>query len=334
MTLKEQYNYEVKLLKRRVRDLASRGYIYDFEITQHKSIKPETIQYIKSLRGEKLIEGVSSKNIQLKVTEVGRGNAPMASERKAAGLTYSDYEAMLERGVNPYELESITQSRIAFNEISEDIDTDTEYPDIEPMKSFDYNTITPLTDYSDTEIEPIDTGEPTAADLEKGVYYVDEYTGQMFSPEDDRIYMHDNQGRLILDDSGNKILKSTILLKTNQTMGKAEYEEVLWESVIDRFSIFARSTNAQDFVDWLNERRREYGTFKVIEALRQYEVNNGRLTYEFFYRANEEDMAALRNAMYKVLMQYENKELSNQERQDIVDEMDDLERQEWWEEPD
>lgn len=333
MTLKEQYAYEVKLLKGRVQKLTNRGYIYEFNITPHKSIKPETIRYIHSLRGSKLTEGISSPNVQLKVVKAEKGYAPTRAEQKEAGISLSEYKQMLESGVNPYELQGITQTRIEFANVMEDISAP-EPTTIPPkVDTFDYSSIAPLS-YDLSEEEPTLDNAPKAEDLEKGVYYEDIWTGQKFSPEDDRLYMHDNQGRLILDNEGNKILKSTIVLKTNRTMGRAEYEDVLWNSVVERFSIFARSTNAQEFVDWLNQKRDEYGTFKVIEALRKYEEDNGRLTYEFFYKANDADMAALRNAMYKVLMQYERKELSNQEKQDIVDEMDDLERQEWWEEPD
>ncbi len=333
MTLKEQYAYEVKLLKGRVQKLTSRGYIYEFNITPHKSIKPETIRYIHSLRGSKLTEGISSPNVQLKVVKAEKGYVPTRAEQKEAGISLSEYEQMLESGVNPYELQGITQTRIEFANVMEDISAPEPTITLPKVDTVDYSSIAPLS-YDLSEEEPTLDNAPKAEDLEKGVYYVDEYTGRMFSPEDDRIYMHDNQGRLILDDEGNKILKSTMLLKTNKTMDRQEYEEVLWESVRSRY-YYPGAGNSHSFVNWLDEKRAEYGTFKVINALREYEKDGQyRLDYHFFYTANEADMAALRQSLYQILMKYERKVLTNQEKQDIVDEMDDLERQEWWEEPD
>lgn len=332
MTLKEQYKHELELLKGRIHKLKGRGYIYDYSITEHKKPTISTIRYIRSLRGEKLTQGVHSKNIDISVLAVGKENVPTRAEQKEAGISFSEYKQMLESGVASYELQDITYNRIEFENVMEDISVPEPTITVPKVDTFDYSSIAPLS--YDLSEEPTLDSAPKAEDLEKGVYYVDEYTGRMFSPEDDRIYMHDNQGRLILDDEGNKILKSTMLLKTNETMSKQEYEEVLWESVTSRY-YYPGAGNSHSFVNWLNEKRAEYGTFKVVNALREYEKDGQyRLDYHFFYTASEADMAAVRQSLYQILMKYERKVLTNKEKQDIVDQMDDLERQEWWEEPD
>ena len=73
----------------------------------------------------------------------------------------------------------------------------------------------------------------------------------------------------------------------------------------------------------------------MIEALNEYEKEGVmKLNYNFFYKASEADLSVVRNAMYQTLLKYEKKQLTNDERDEIINTMDDLERYESWEEPD
>lgn len=334
MTLKEQYKHELELLKGRIHKLKGRGYIYDYSITEHKKPTISTIRYIRSLRGEKLTQGVHSKNIDINVLAVGKENVPTRAEQKEAGLSLNEYDKMLQSGVKAYEIKDITENRALFKEINDAIS--------EPLAE-EQQVITPsvttsikpidLSQFTDIESTPLE--QITESALEQGVYYENTYSGELLAPDDDRIYMHDSKGRHILDENGNKILKNSMVLKTNKTLSREAYQELLWDSVVQRFSQYSKSKIANSFVEWLNERKQEFGVFKVIEALNEYEKEGVmKLNYNFFYKASEADLSVVRNAMYQTLLKYEKKQLTNDERNEIINTMDDLERYESWEEPD
>lgn len=338
LTLKQQYKKELKKLKNRIQDLSSRGYIYEYKIKEHQSIKPSTIKYLKSLKGKKLIEGVKSPNIEISVVEVGKGNVPSRREQREAGLSIEDYASMLQQGVNPYELRDITQSRIQYAQTQETLSSATDY--LQQRKI--YKEITESEDYQRLKLykDPAqylaEQQEKTEEklDLEHGAYYEDIYTGTIYNLDDPRIYKRDSHGRFLLDENGNKILKTTLAFRTKQVMDKKAYEEIIWENTINRY-YYSGSPISRKFFEWLELRRQEFGTFGLRKAILEYEARKDvYLDYKFFYKATDADLQVVQGEITRIAMKYSDQKLSETDRQELIQSMDDLESFESWEEPD
>jgi len=338
LTLKQQYKKELKKLKNRIQDLSSRGYIYEYKIKEHQSIKPSTIKYLKSLKGKKLIEGVKSPNIEITVVEVGKGNVPTRREQREAGLSIEDYASMLQQGVNPYELRDITQSRIQYAQTEETLPSAIDY--LQQRKA--YKEITESEDYQRLKLykDPAqylaEQQEKTEEklDLEHGAYYEDIYTGTIYNLDDPRIYKRDSHGRFLLDENGNKILKTTLAFRTKQVMDKKAYEEIIWENTINRY-YYSGSPLSRKFLEWLELRRQEFGTFGLRKAILEYESRKDvYLDYKFFYKATDADLQVVQGEITRIAMKYGEQKLSETDRQELIQSMDDLESFESWEEPD
>ena len=339
LTLKQQYKKELKRLKNRIQDLSSRGYIYEYKIKEHQSIKPSTIKYLKSLKGKKLIEGVKSSNIEITVVEVGKGNVPTRREQREAGLSIEDYASMLQQGVNPYELKDITQSRISsvaddreyFESIKAQAEADKAY-----RKRIEQQELNQLKLYKDPAKFYAEQQEilQNPLSLEEGTYLKDTYTGTIYDLKDPRIYKRDSHGRFILDENGNKVLKANLAFVSQEVMNKKAYEELIWDNTKSRY-YYANSPISQKFLEWLELRRQEFGTFGLRKAILEYEARKDvYLDYRFFYKATDEDLRVVQGEITRIVMRYGDKKLTDEDRQELIQSMDDLESFESWEEPD